>query len=126
MRMAHGRMHVRCAATGGAPAEVWQPQEAQELIKKGYKYVDVRTPEEFAAGRVPKSVNLPLGPNLAKQFKDMFPNVENAKIVMACQAGNRSTTALQLLAANGIPVGTIVNYRGGWSAWAQSGLPVEK
>lgn len=34
--------------------------------------------------------------------------------------------ALQLLAANGVPTGSIVNYRGGWRAWSESGLPIEK
>jgi rhodanese-related sulfurtransferase len=108
--------------------------------------------QEYQAGHVPGAVNLPLGPTLPDDLKKKY-NMEE-KLLIACQAGNRSTTAMQvrwcgifatpstLLAAPGCTnklayvnismqalggaFKNAVNYRGGFSAWAAAGMPVEK
>ena len=32
---------------------------ALELLQAGYRYLDVRTPEEFSAGHAPAAINIP-------------------------------------------------------------------
>lgn len=69
-----------------------------EVIEKGAFLVDVRTPEEFAMGSVPGSVNIPLDevPTRVKEFKG------KGEIVVFCRTGNRSGQAKRFLEAQGI------------------------
>jgi rhodanese-related sulfurtransferase len=59
--------------------------------------VDVRTPEEFSAGHVRGSVNIPLNtiPNKLNSFKN------KKHIVVFCRSGNRSSQAKYILEQNG-------------------------
>jgi 3-mercaptopyruvate sulfurtransferase SseA len=50
--------------------------------------------QEYQAGHVPGAVNLPLGPTLPDDLRNKYSIEE--KLVIACQAGNRSTTAMQV------------------------------
>lgn len=72
-------------------------QELQALIKNKALLVDVRTPQEYAQGNVPGSINIPLDqiPNQLSQFK----NQDN--IVVFCRSGNRSGQAKGFLEQNG-------------------------
>lgn len=69
-----------------------------DLIRKGAFLVDVRTPEEFAEGNVPGSVNIPLDvlPGKLAEFggKD--------HVVVFCRSGARSGMAKTFLENNGI------------------------
>ncbi len=76
---------------GGANAEL------AKIVKNGAYLVDVRTPEEFQAGHVKGSVNIPLDEipqNLAK-FKG------KSHIVVFCRSGNRSAKAKAFLNQHG-------------------------
>jgi len=61
--------------------------------------VDVRTPEEFARGKVAGSVNIPLQELQSRvdEFRGMKGN-----IVLCCASGNRSRMAAQLLRQLGL------------------------
>lgn len=60
--------------------------------------VDVRTPEEFAAGSVKGAVNIPLDKvqERISEFKD------KKNIVTFCRSGQRSAKAIAILKENGI------------------------
>lgn len=80
--------------------------------------LDVREPEEFAAGHVPGAVNVPLGTVAgwaATQPKDV-------PYVVICQTGRRSAKASQTLVDHGFT--NVTNVEGGTSAWRQHGFPV--
>ncbi|AKF11019.1 rhodanese-like domain-containing protein [Sandaracinus amylolyticus] len=104
------------------------PQEAKGLIDQGWVYVDVRTPEEYAAGHPEGAYNVPIGPELVGAIESLFP-ARDAKIVVGCQAGGRSLRALGLLEAAGYT--NVVDQRAGWggngseAGWGASGLPSE-
>lgn len=69
----------------------------KKLVDSGALLVDVRTPQEFAAGNVSTSINVPLSEiqnNLSK-----FKNHQN--IVVFCRSGNRSSQAKTILEQNG-------------------------
>ncbi len=70
----------------------------KEWIDNGALIVDVRTPEEFAAGHYKNSINIPLGELESKI--DLFGNKEN-HIVVYCRTGNRSGKAKDILEKNG-------------------------
>ena len=69
-----------------------------DIIKQGAFLVDVRTPGEFAGGKVKGSVNIPLDKISAQLAK--FKNKKN--IIVFCQSGGRSSQAKTILEQNGI------------------------
>lgn len=62
--------------------------------------VDVRTPEEYAAGHLPGAVNLNVGdPDFAAQVAELDPEGTYA---VYCRSGNRSRTAMAVMQDAGI------------------------
>jgi rhodanese-related sulfurtransferase len=89
--------------------------------KKVPVLVDVRTPEEFAAGHVPGAKNLPIQ-ELAGRMSEL-DSYKSGDVYVICQVGGRSARASEQLATAGFKA---VNVDGGTSAWEQAGLPIEK
>ena len=81
--------------------------------------IDVRTPEEFAEGRVPGAKNVPLD-TLGSQVEAL--KSEEREIYVVCRSGGRSARAADLLARRGIRA---VNVEGGTLAWQAAGEPIE-
>lgn len=108
------------------------PAEAKELLDSGLKYLDVRTPGEFANGHPPGAVNVPImlpaeqgmapNPDFESGVVNEFPDKEDA-LVVGCAAGKRSAMAAQKLSTLGY---TIYDQTTGFAGWSQSGLPVAK
>jgi rhodanese-related sulfurtransferase len=102
------------------------------LMKKGYVYLDVRTPEEFAQMRVPGSVNIPYMYNSAsgrtpnaefiKQVEAKYPSSKQL-LIIGCATGKRSAVAAAALAAAG-KYSNMVDNAGGLYGWVDAGLPV--
>ncbi|GAA4834678.1 rhodanese-like domain-containing protein [Algivirga pacifica] len=70
-----------------------------ELLAKGAKIIDVRSPMEFQHGHAPKSINIPLQEVASKvnQIKKY-----NKPIILVCQSGNRAGQAMSILQRSGI------------------------
>ena len=70
--------------------------------------VDVRTPEEFAAGHVPGSINIPLNevPERVEEIRAM-----PGPVVLCCRSGARSDNALRFLQHQGL---TALRNGGSW------------
>jgi len=64
-----------------------------QLIAEGAIVVDVRTPQEFAGGARPDSLNLPLS-DLVARAKELD---QNKMIILCCASGTRSGIALGIL-----------------------------
>lgn len=77
-----------------------------QVPRGSYAVVDVRTPEEFAAGHVPGSVNVPLG---ALAAGASVPQAET--LILCCRSGGRAGQALRLLEQRGV-LGAVNG--GGW------------
>lgn len=84
--------------------------------------VDVRSPGEFASGHVPGAYNIPLD-QLERALPDLRKASGAGELAFVCASGNRSRSACELLAADGIPAATV---DGGTSAWTQAGNPVDR
>lgn len=88
---------------------------------------DVRNPDEFFAGQIPGSVNIPLGqleeslklsPEHFKLLYDVkAPQKDDDNIVFHCQKGNRSSKALDL--AHHLGFTRARHFKGGYSEWVE-------
>jgi len=99
---------------------------ARDELKKGLAdgsivLVDVREPNEFAAGRIPGSVLNPL----QKFDPAALPRVPGKRVVLSCRAGGRSLAALELAQKAGRD-DVRAHYPGGFQEWAKAGEAVEK
>ncbi len=99
------------------------PAELQARMSGGEQIVviDVREPDEFARGKIPGAYTIPRGV-LEMQVDGRLPL--DTTVVLYCGGGARSALAAKSLADMGYD--KVENLRGGWWAWVNSGLPVEK
>jgi rhodanese-related sulfurtransferase len=91
--------------------------------------LDVREPDEFAAGRPAGSVNVPRGvlevkADLQHPKRDPALADRSLKVALICGSGVRSALAARALLEMGFQ--DPVSVRGGWTAYSACGLPVEK
>jgi hydroxyacylglutathione hydrolase len=91
---------------------------AERLRAGDVAVVDVRDRSEFASGRVPGAMNIPVG-QLPGRL-DAVPR--DRQVVLQCQSGARSVIAASVLAARGFH--NIVDLAGGMNAWKAAGYPV--
>ena len=95
--------------------------ELNEKLKFGKHplVLDVRQPSEFRTGHVSGAKLIPLN-EIYKRMKEL---PKGREIVCICDSGNRSRTASKALAKEGF---TVLNVKGGMTAWKQAKLPVQK
>lgn len=89
--------------------------------------IDVREPEEYAAGHVPGAINIPRGV-IDSQIWNHVGSAENADrerpIVLQCQAGRRATLAAQTLGELGFTQTSAVIMN--LDEWKKTGHPFVK
>lgn len=85
------------------------------------RLLDVRSPGEFAAGRIPGSHNIPLGDLGA--YASRLAGGSATEVVLVCQSGGRAGLAADVLADAGHQSHTVL--AGGLNAWEQAGGDVE-
>jgi hydroxyacylglutathione hydrolase len=93
-------------------------QVRAEVRNNDQLLVDVRGEEEWSAGHIPGSVNLPLV-ELESRLSDL---PRNRSIIVHCQTGARAAIGASLLRARGYP--DVRLFSGGFAAWAAAGLPL--
>jgi rhodanese-related sulfurtransferase len=77
------------------------PIAAKQMIAKGATVLDVRNPDEFAGGRLPQAINLPL-PSLDAAAVDKLTGGDKASpVVVYCAKGGRAQKAKEKLEAAG-------------------------
>lgn len=88
------------------------PKEVEERLRAGESLhiIDVREPEEVAAGKIPGAVNIPLG---LIEFR-MHELDKNEEYILVCRSGGRSGRAAEFLDSRGYRV---INMTGGMLAW---------
>lgn len=104
--------------TGAAIREV-TPAEALPATSAAYsQFIDVRTPEEYAAGHADRARNIPLD-QLAANL-DVIE--KNEPVYLICRTDNRSSEAARMLIDAGFKQAIVV--KGGTEAWKAAGLPM--
>ncbi len=98
--------------------------EAARLIKEKPEItlLDVRTPEEYAAGHIQKALNI----NYYDQnFQKDAARLDTRKTYLIyCASGNRSSKARVILTQIGIT--NVYHLDGGIKAWQKASLPLAK
>jgi rhodanese-related sulfurtransferase len=84
--------------------------------------IDTREEHEWASGHAAGAVHL--GKGIIERDIEKKVTDKNARIVLYCGGGYRSALAADNLRKMGYT--QVMSLDGGWRAWQQAGLPVEK
>ena len=105
----------------GEPFYRINAEEAKEMVDSGeaVAVVDVRNPDEYAAGHVKDAIFMPVDTVLARV--DELPR--DKKLLFICAMGQRSALACEMSAAMGLDPGEPVQHRGRHARLGQPGLP---
>ena len=118
-----GAMLVWPLARRGAGGPSVNTLEATQMINRQDALVlDVREQAEFAQSHILNARGLPLS-----QIEARHGDIEKFKdkpVIVYCASGNRSSAAAAALRKHGFS--NVFNLSGGFVAWQQAGLPVQK
>jgi len=89
---------------------------------EAFTLVDVREESEYAAGHLPGAVHIGKGV-IERDIEAAVPD-SAAPLVLYCGGGFRSALAADALQKMGYT--NVISMDGGWRAWTEKGLPVEK
>lgn len=89
----------------------------QLAAREGTPLIDVREEDEFAGGRVPGAINIPMS-QLAHRIGELPPEFD-----VICHLGGRSAQVAQALEPHGYEATNVV---GGTDAWIAAGYEVER
>jgi rhodanese-related sulfurtransferase len=98
--------------------------DVKASLAKGEKFilVDVREESEYAAGHAAGAIHLGKGV-IERDVEAKVPDPASP-LVLYCGGGFRSALAADALQKMGYT--NVISMDGGWRAWMQAGLPVEK
>lgn len=106
---------------GGATTPRLNPTEYKSRFMDGqaaHTLLDVRTPDEFAAGFIPGAQNIAL----QELNRKLNAVPKDRPVVIYCRSGSRSAMAAQMMLQAGY---TDVYDLGGIIDWASHGLPIQ-
>ncbi|WP_374547320.1 rhodanese-like domain-containing protein [Rhodoblastus sp.] len=98
----------------------------REELKKGLAdgsiaLIDVREPDEFAAGHIPGAASMPL----SRFDPAHLPKEPGKRIVFNCRSGKRTLQAIEMARLGGRRDAD-AHYEGSMLEWVAAGEPVEK
>jgi hydroxyacylglutathione hydrolase len=104
------------------PLEEVRQVSVHELKKHAgdYQIVDVRAPDEWKKGHIPKAKHMFL-PDLPEQLDSLS---KDAPVAVYCDSGYRASLGASLLQKEGFS--DVCNSPGSWQAWTKAGYPVKK
>jgi len=94
----------------------------QEMPRDSHVLVDVREDREWADGHAAGAIHLSKGV-IERDIESEIPDKSTA-MVLYCGGGYRSALTAAELQKMGYT--NVISLDGGWRAWNQAGLPVEK
>lgn len=96
-------------------------QAIQLVNRQSGIIVDVREPDEFKSGHIPRAINVPL--STLKSRVNELEKYKDKPVIVCCRSGQRSAQAAVSLRKQGF--NTVHNLSGGFSAWQRDNLPTE-
>ena len=97
-------------------------QATQLMNRDDAVVVDLRSVADYAKGHILGARNIPLA-ELERRAGEL-DKFKAKPVIVHCDHGNRSGVGVGLLRKNGFA--NVSNLTGGYAAWQQAGLPVEK
>jgi len=97
-------------------------EQYKKMPREGHALIDVREDNEFAAGHAAGAIHLGKGV-IERDIETKAPE-KSATLVLYCGGGFRSALAADALQKMGYT--DVISLDGGWRAWNEAGLPVEK
>jgi rhodanese-related sulfurtransferase len=105
------------SSASGEAATLDAEQFAAAITLPDTTILDVRTPAEYAQGHLPGALNIDVNsPDFATAIADLDKTKPYA---VYCRSGNRSATALHIMADQGFTAA--YHLGGGIGAWSQAG-----
>ena len=112
-------MFTGCAGTGNNQTNTYRQISMDEAVdmmaqETGYIILDVRRPDEFAAGHIPNAINVP-NESIGTSDIPELPNKDQL-IMVYCRSGRRSKEASEKLVKLGytniVEFGGILDWKG--------------
>jgi sulfur-carrier protein adenylyltransferase/sulfurtransferase len=98
------------------------PSEVREQLSNGVVLIDVREPEEWAAGHIPGARHVPKS-YLESRIEGAVPD-RSSHVVLYCASGNRSAWAARTL-LDDLGYEHVESMTGGFTLWKDRGYEVE-
>jgi rhodanese-related sulfurtransferase len=119
----HQEPQAATAATAASVVSHVDPAGAEQLIAGGKVVIlDLRTPGEYAAGRLAGARNLDFR---SADFEPQLAKLDRKPAYLIhCASGRRSTSALALFQRLGFQ--SVIHLDGGLGAWERAGKPVQR
>lgn len=99
-------------------------EEAEQAIRDADLLLDVREPEEFAAGHIPGALQVPRGLLEFKLSNTPEMTSRDLRLVLYCKTSGRAALAACTLKDMGYL--HVQSIAGGFDAWPDAGKPVAK
>ncbi len=122
LALVSGAMLLAPLVKGGTGGTLSAANAVQLINREKGVVIDVCEPDEFAAGHVNGSRNVPLG-----ELQERLPSIVKNKalpVILVCAKGPRAQRAEGIARKLGYPRAQAL--AGGMKAWREANLPVEK
>lgn len=96
--------------------------EAEAALREADVVIDVREPDEYAAGHLPGAILVPRGLLEFKLGSDEKLSARDRRLLLYCKTSGRAALAAAALQEMGYL--HVQSLAGGYDAWAAAGLPV--
>lgn len=119
-----GKAAVRADGSKTLSVQIVSPADAEKLMKDvpGLIVLDVRTPDEFAAGHIKGARNIDF---FGSDFEKQVAALDATKpVLIHCASGNRSSQALDQI-KDSAKFPTVYHLKVGFSGWKAAGKPIE-
>jgi phage shock protein E len=113
---------LACAEAASEPTMTGDELASRLAAGEAPLVLDVRTPEEFATGRIPGAINIP-HTELSARLDELGPDARERELVVYCRSGARAAVAEAIL--RDADFSNVRHLEGDMTAWRGEERPCE-